>query len=113
MYKAPNRRLSVVCDISTDSKSPNNTVQIYQDFTSDKWPTLQVPVPCGPPLSVIAVPYLPSQLPRDSSQTAGKALYPAITKLGDWRQRRLWRESEQMYHNKVATIPQEEPMAML
>jgi saccharopine dehydrogenase (NAD+, L-lysine-forming) len=110
---APDRRLSVVCNISTDSKSPNNTIQIYQDFTSDKQPTLQVPIPCGPPLSVIAVPYLPSLLPRDSSQTAGKALYPAITKLDAWRQHRLWRESEQMYHDKVATVPQQEPMAML
>lgn len=42
--EAPDRCLSVVCDISTDSKSPNNTVQIYRDFTSDKQPTLQVPV---------------------------------------------------------------------
>jgi hypothetical protein len=58
-------------------------------------------VPCGPPL---AVPYLPNWLPRDSSQTAGKVLYPAITKLDVWRQHRLWRESEQMYHDEVATI---------
>lgn len=100
---APDRKLSVICDISTDSKSPNNTVQLpgYWEYTTAKEPTIQIPVATGPPLRVIAVPYLPSLLPRDSSDTASTALYPAISKLGDFRSHRLWRDSEQMFRDKL------------
>src|SRR5690606_33473494 len=40
----PNRRLSVVCDVSCDTTNPNNPIPIYSINTTFDKPTVEVPV---------------------------------------------------------------------
>ncbi|KAM5439322.1 Saccharopine dehydrogenase [Microsporum ferrugineum] len=104
--KAPNRRLSVVCDVSCDTSNPNNPIPIYDvNSTFDK-PTLPLSF-SNPPLSVISIDHLPSLLPAESSDAFSNDLLPSMLEIQNRASHPVWRRAEKLFREKVATLPAE------
>lgn len=59
----------------------------------------------GPPLSVISIDHLPSLLPRESSEMFSQSLLPSLMQLKDRGNARVWRQAEDLFKEKVATLP--------
>ncbi|KAJ5550994.1 hypothetical protein N7535_001067 [Penicillium sp. DV-2018c] len=106
---APNRTLSVICDVSADTSNPLNPIPLYDITTTFDKPTVPVTgLPAGgPPLSVISIDHLPSLLPRESSEMFSEALLPSLLTLNDRANSRVWKQAEQLFDEKVATLPKE------
>ncbi|KAF2476166.1 uncharacterized protein BDR25DRAFT_277149 [Lindgomyces ingoldianus] len=105
--KSPDRRLSVVCDVSCDTTNPHNPIPIYTINTTFDKPTVEVPVEGdGPRLSVISIDHLPSALPRESSEAFSSALLPSLMALKDRSSTPVWQGAEQLFQEKVATLPE-------
>lgn len=104
--ETPGRKLTVISDISNDSHSPNNPLPIYHKATNtDKNPTVGIPTPEGtPPLTIAMIPYLPSLLPKEASESAANGLYVPFRLLNDWKNNRVWKEVQKMYHEKVGEL---------
>lgn len=105
---SPDRKLSVVCDVSCDTTNPHNPIPIYNVNTTFDKPT--VPVECegsGLRISMIAIDYLPSLLPRESSEAFSGALLPHLLELKNRESNPVWKGAETLFHDKVATLPQE------
>ncbi|RYP79589.1 hypothetical protein DL769_002899 [Monosporascus sp. CRB-8-3] len=104
--KAPGRKLTVISGISNGSHSPDNQLPIYTNSTnSDVRPTVRIPTPSGTvTLTIAMIPYLPSLLPREASESAANGLYPAISLLGGWQNHGVWLEVEKMYRDKIAAL---------
>jgi len=98
----PNRRLSVVCDVSCDPNSPNNPVPIYDRCTTFTEPLVKVD---GGKLDVIAIDHLPSLLPREASEAFSGALLPSLRELHRRDEHEVWKRAENLYHEKVKTLP--------
>ncbi|KAF7590558.1 Saccharopine dehydrogenase [Aspergillus hancockii] len=104
----PNRRLSVICDVSADTTNPHNPIPVYDITTTFDKPTVPVTLPAGtqgPPLSVISIDHLPSLLPRESSEMFSQALLPSLLQLKDRANARVWTQAEDLFKEKVATLP--------
>ncbi|RAK72758.1 bifunctional saccharopine dehydrogenase/ubiquitin carboxyl-terminal hydrolase [Aspergillus fijiensis CBS 313.89] len=105
----PNRRLSVICDVSADTTNPHNPIPVYNITTTFDKPTVPVTLPAGtqgPPLSVISIDHLPSLLPRESSEQFSQALLPSLLQLKDRENARVWKQAEDLFQEKVATLPE-------
>lgn len=105
----PDRKLSVVCDVSADTTNPNNPVPVYDITTTFDKPTVPVTLPAGsqgPPLSVISIDHLPSLMPRESSEQFSEALLPSLLQLKDRTTARVWKQAEGLFNEKVATLPE-------
>lgn len=102
----PNRRLTVVCDVSCDTTNPHSPIPIYSQNSIFSAPTLPVKVPNDPPLTVISIDHLPSLLPRESSEAFSQALLPSLLQLKDREGSRVWQQAEQLYQDKVLTLPE-------
>jgi alanine dehydrogenase len=105
----PDRKLSVVCDVSADTTNPNNPVPVYDITTTFDKPTVPVTLPAGfqnPPLSVISIDHLPSLMPRESSEQFSEALLPSLLQLKDRQTARVWKQAEDLFNEKVATLPE-------
>lgn len=106
--KSPNRKLSVVCDVSCDTTNPNNPIPIYDINTTFTEPTVPVKLPSGAnslPLSVISIDHLPSLLPREASEAFSAALLPSLLQLKDWKNVRVWQQAEKLFREKCAMLP--------
>lgn len=103
---SPNRKLSVVCDVSCDTTNPHNPVPIYTENSTFTSPTLPVHVANNPPLTVISIDHLPSLLPRESSEAFSQALLPSLLQLKDRQASRVWQQAEQLYRDKLLTLPE-------
>jgi saccharopine dehydrogenase (NAD+, L-lysine forming) len=103
---SPNRKLSVVCDVSCDTTNPHNPIPIYTENSTFSAPTLPVKVPNDPPLTVISIDHLPSLLPRESSEAFSQALMPSLMQLKDRTSSKVWQQAEQLYREKVLTLPE-------
>jgi saccharopine dehydrogenase (NAD+, L-lysine-forming) len=121
--KSPNRRLSVVCDVScgklttyfrhhfiyslyADTTNPHNPIPIYDINTTFDKPTVPVEVEGdGPRLSVISIDHLPSALPRESSEAFSAALLPSLLALKDRATAPVWQGAEKLFQEKVGTLP--------
>lgn len=104
----PDRKLSVVCDVSCDTTNPNNPIPIYNINTTFDSPIVPVKLPAGSselPLSVISIDHLPSLLPRESSEAFSAALLPSLLQLDDWKKVRVWQQAEKLFKDKCATLP--------
>ncbi|KAJ5287638.1 Saccharopine dehydrogenase [Penicillium angulare] len=104
-----NRALSVICDVSADTTNPFNPVPVYDITTTFDKPTVPVTLPAGtqgPPLSVISIDHLPSLLPRESSEQFSEALLPSLLQLKDRTTARVWKQAEELFEEKVATLPE-------
>ncbi|KAF7503926.1 mitochondrial Homoaconitase [Endocarpon pusillum] len=104
----PNRKLSVVCDVSADTTNPNNPIPIYTVATTFDKPTVPVEVQGEPPLSVISIDHLPSLLPREASEAFSNDLLPHLLRLKDWRSDPVWARAEKLFQEKVSTLPESE-----
>lgn len=102
---SPSRKLSVVCDVSCDTTNPHNPVPIYSENSTFSNPTLEVPGYKNPPLSVISIDHLPSLLPREASEAFSTALLPSLVTLKDRKTSRVWKQAEELFDSKVATLP--------
>jgi saccharopine dehydrogenase (NAD+, L-lysine forming) len=105
---SPDRKLTVVCDVSCDTTNPHNPIPIYNVNTTFDKPT--VPVECegsGLRISMIATDHLPSLLPRESSEAFSGALLPHLLELKNRESNPVWEGAETLFHDKVATLPQE------
>lgn len=58
------------------------------------------------PLSVISIDHLPSLLPRESSERFSQALLPSLLQLKDRHNARVWKQAEELFKEKVATLPE-------
>ncbi|KAL3493634.1 hypothetical protein BJX62DRAFT_223681 [Aspergillus germanicus] len=99
----PNRRLSVICDVSADTTNPNNPIPVYNITTTFDKPTVPVTLPAGAqgtPLSVISIDHLPSLLPRESSEMFSEALLPSLLQLKDRENSRVWKQAEDLFKEK-------------
>ncbi|TGZ85563.1 saccharopine dehydrogenase [Ascodesmis nigricans] len=105
---SPSRKLSVVCDVSCDTTNPHNPIPIYNINTTFDKPTVPVEVSPGPALSVISIDHLPTLLPRESSEAFSGDLLPSLLTLKDRKTERVWKEAEQLFHDKVATLPKKD-----
>lgn len=105
---SPDRKLSVVCDVSCDTTNPNNPIPIYDINTTFDHPTVPVKLPSGAndlPLSVISIDHLPSLLPREASEAFGSQLLPSMLHLNDWRNTRVWQQADELFKQKCSTLP--------
>jgi len=106
---SPNRRLTVVCDVSADTTNPNNPVPIYDITTTFDKPTVPVKLKLDNqqlPLSVISIDHLPSLLPRESSEMFSLALLPYLLQLNDRSNAQVWKQAEDLFKQHVATLPE-------
>ncbi|KAK5658740.1 hypothetical protein OQA88_1549 [Cercophora sp. LCS_1] len=102
----PDRKLSVVCDVSADTTSPFTPVPIYTVATTFDSPTVPVEgLKTGPPLSVISIDHLPSLLPREASEAFSHDLLPSLLALNDWKSHPVWARAKTLFDEKVATLP--------
>ena len=104
----PNRKLSVVCDVSADTTNPNNPIPIYTVATAFDKPTVPVEVRDGPVLSVISIDHLPSLLPREASEAFSNDLLPHLLQLKNWRRDPVWARAEKLMQEKISTLPKSE-----
>jgi saccharopine dehydrogenase (NAD+, L-lysine forming) len=100
------RNLSVVCDVSCDTTNPHNPIPIYTENSTFDDPTLPVEGYSNPPLSVISIDHLPSLLPREASEAFSQALLPSLLQLKDRKTSRVWMQAEQLFTDKVGTLPE-------
>ncbi|KAI1338353.1 saccharopine dehydrogenase [Xylariaceae sp. FL0016] len=105
--QSPNRKLSVVCDVSADTTNPNNPIPIYTIATTFSKPTVPVEGLSDPPLSVISIDHLPSLLPRESSEAFSNDLLPYLKTLNNWQNEPVWAGAKKVFDEKVATLPTE------
>ncbi|KAI6870944.1 Saccharopine dehydrogenase [Hortaea werneckii] len=106
---SPDRRLSVVCDVSCDTTNPHNPIPIYDINTTFSSPTVPVKLPAQAndlPLSVISIDHLPSLLPREASEAFSSALLPSLLQLNDWKHARVWQQAEKLFTEKCNTLPE-------
>lgn len=103
---SPDRRLSVVCDVSCDTTNPHNPIPIYTENSTFSSPTLPVKVSNDPPLTVISIDHLPSLLPRESSEAFSQALMPSLVQLQDRSSSKVWQQAKQLFKDKVLTLPE-------
>jgi hypothetical protein len=54
---------------------------------------------------VISIDHLPSLLPRESSEMFSEALLPSLLQLKDRENSRVWKQAEDLFKEKVATLP--------
>jgi saccharopine dehydrogenase (NAD+, L-lysine forming) len=104
----PNRKLSVICDVSADTTNPNNPIPIYTVATTFDKPTVPVVVKGELPLSIISIDHLPSLLPREASEAFSNDLLPHLLQLKNWRRDPVWAGAEKLMQEKVSTLPKGE-----
>ena len=105
----PDRKLTVVCDVSCDTTNPHNPIPIYDVNTTFSEPTVPVKLGKGAndlPLSMISIDHLPSLLPRESSEAFSAALLPSLLQLNDWKNVRVWQQAEKLFKEKCSTLPE-------
>lgn len=71
-------RSTVIGGVSADTTSPHDPVPVYNTATTFDKPTVLVEGLEGPPLSVIAIDYPPSMLPREASDAFSNDLLPSL-----------------------------------
>ncbi|KAK3694247.1 hypothetical protein B0T22DRAFT_369535 [Podospora appendiculata] len=106
LNSTPDRKLSVVCDVSADTTSPFTPVPIYTVATTFDHPTVPVDgLKDGPACSVISIDHLPSLLPREASEAFSHDLLPHLLTLNDWHNSPVWARADKLFQDKVATLP--------
>jgi saccharopine dehydrogenase (NAD+, L-lysine forming) len=105
LLSAPDRKLSVICDVSCDTTNPHNPIPVYTVNTTFTEPTVPVSVD-GLPLSVISIDHLPSLLPRESSEAFSNDLLPSLYGLANWKHVPAWERAGKLFKDKVASLPE-------
>lgn len=55
----------------------------------------------------MSIDHLPSLLPREASESFSHALLPSLLQLKDRRQARVWKQAEELFDEKVKSLPSE------
>ncbi|KAL0638165.1 Saccharopine dehydrogenase [Maublancomyces gigas] len=100
----PNRKLTVVVDVSCDTTNPHNPIPIYNINTTFDKPTVAVETTEGPPLLVVSIDHLPTLLPREASEAFSTDLLPSLLSLKDRETARVWVDAEKIFDSKVASL---------
>ncbi|KAK7207566.1 Saccharopine dehydrogenase, partial [Myxozyma melibiosi] len=100
----PDRKLSVIIDVSADTTNPFNPIPVYTVATTFDKPTVPVELATGPQLSVCSIDHLPSLLPRESSETFSASLMPSLLELPDRENARVWKEAKALYDHHVSRL---------
>lgn len=98
----PQRRLSVICDVSCDPLSDLNPLPLYRacsDFTN---PCIRI-VDGPTPIDLIAIDHLPSLLPAESSDDFSTQLLPCLIDLPNDTQG-IWRRARDLFHAKSGQL---------
>ncbi|KPM40302.1 Saccharopine dehydrogenase [NAD(+), L-lysine-forming] [Neonectria ditissima] len=106
----PDRKLSVVIDVSCDTTNPHNPIPIYSINTTFDDPTVPVVVKDdqnSAPLSVISIDHLPSMLPREASESFSEGLKKSLLALNERATSQVWADAEKLFKEKVALLPEE------
>lgn len=82
---APDRRVSVISDVTCDVTSDCNVLPVYDDITRWDQPTRQLRPGAGdqPPVRIIAIDNLPTLLPAEAAHTYATDLLPVLLQLPD------------------------------
>ena len=100
--KTPDRKLSVICDVSCDPYGTYNPVPVYERCTTFDHP-VEV-LDDGPkPLYLIAIDHLPSLLPRESSEDFCNQLMHHLLQLNDLDQS-VWKRASDLFDSKLNLI---------
>ncbi|KAK9447561.1 uncharacterized protein V1518DRAFT_421306 [Limtongia smithiae] len=100
----PERKLSVIVDVSADTTNPFNPIPVYTVATTFKEPTVAVETVAGPKLSVCSIDHLPSLLPRESSETFSAALLPSLLSLNERESSRVWMDAKKLYDHHCSRL---------
>ncbi|KAL7420257.1 Saccharopine dehydrogenase [Cryptotrichosporon argae] len=105
----PERRLSVVVDVSCDTTNPHNPIPIYDINTSFPEPTVEVDTKgVGKRCTVISIDHLPTLLPRESSEQFSKDLLPSILQLPNRAEAPVWVNAEKLFRQKLQEAKEED-----
>jgi len=98
----PNRKLSIISDVSCDYTNPANPIPIYSDATSFDAPTKRI-LQKDNPVDVIAIDYLPTLVPKESSEQFGDKLLPHVLQFDHTS---VWLDALGIFYQKLSTIHQ-------
>lgn len=102
----PERRLTVISDISCDPNSENNPIPIYSTYSSFIKPTVPAEVDIGKPeLRIIAIDHLPTLVARESSDEFSGLLLPSLLNLNKRDTDGVWTRAEKVFNDRVAQLP--------
>ncbi|WP_105254498.1 saccharopine dehydrogenase [Pseudoalteromonas sp. T1lg75] len=97
----PDRRLSLIADVSCDPYGSYNPLPLYRECTTFARPCLRIDEePC---LDLIAIDHLPSLLPKESSEDYGAQLVPHLLTL-DALATGVWSRALTIFKEKTKEI---------
>ncbi|ORZ33783.1 Saccharopine dehydrogenase [Catenaria anguillulae PL171] len=102
----PNRKLSVLVDVSCDPNNPHNPIPVYGESIST---FVKPTITTDQGLHVVAIDHLPSLLPREASEMFVADLLPSLVELENGLGARVWREARQLFEKKVGEAKSEYP----
>ncbi|WP_051785672.1 Rossmann-fold NAD(P)-binding domain-containing protein [Endozoicomonas numazuensis] len=102
LIENPDRRLSIICDVSCDPNSDYNPLPIYPHCTHFDKPVLRL-INADNPLDLIALDHLPSLLPVESSEDFCRQLLPYLLQLDNLEQG-VWKRAHQTFEEKVREL---------
>ncbi len=100
--RVPDRRLSVIADVSCDPESAYNPIPVYNRSTTFDAPTVSVPIE-GRPLDVVAIDHLPSMLPLESSEDYSRQLMTALMDLKE-PEKGIWGRALNQFNKNVKRL---------
>ncbi|SEK76874.1 saccharopine dehydrogenase (NAD+, L-lysine-forming) [Colwellia chukchiensis] len=101
LLKQPERKLSVIVDVSCDPYGSYNPLPIYQQCTTFKTPCLRLDE--SNILDLIAIDHLPSLLPKESSEDYGEQLVKHLLTLDD-KSQGVWPAALALFKRKINEI---------
>lgn len=108
----PQRKLSLICDVSCDPYGSYNPLPIYDKCTTFALPCIDLTsnlsasnlsTTAKQPLSLIAIDHLPSLLPKESSEDYGQQLIEHLLGLNHTEQG-VWPKALHLFKQKVSLI---------
>lgn len=96
----PNRRMTVIVDVSCDTSNPHNPLPVYSRGTTLMEPVLRLR--SSPPADIIAIDHLPTLLPRESSTAFARDLLPHLKVLREFSP--VWKRAADLFKAKTALL---------
>lgn len=100
--RQPQRKLSVIADVSCDPYGPNNPLPIYDHTTHFKQASMRL-LTEAKPLDLIAIDHLPSLLPLEASEEFSAQLLPSLLQL-DALDGGVWLRAARVFQQKLAEL---------
>ena len=104
VLEVPERRLSVIADVTCDAGNPTNSLPIYDKATTFDHPTRRI-ISGGLPLDLMAIDHLPSLLPAESSTDFSRQLLPHLISLLESEETpEIWQRTKAYYDENIRHI---------